>query len=29
MADLGHAPDQPIYLRFQLRAANLFAFEVA
>ena len=26
-SDLGHAEDQPIYFRFKLRAAKLFAFE--
>jgi hypothetical protein len=26
-ADLGHALDQPLYLRFRLRAARLYAFE--
>ena len=26
--DLGHAPDQPVTLRFRLRAARLFAFEL-
>ena len=26
-ADLGHAEDQPVYLRFKLRAAQLYAFE--
>lgn len=25
--DLGHAEDQPIYLRFKLRSAKLYAFE--
>jgi hypothetical protein len=27
LADLGHAENQPIYFRFKLRAAKLFAFE--
>ncbi len=27
-ADLGHAIDQPVYFRFKLRAARLFAFEL-
>lgn len=27
-ADLGHAGDQPVYFRFKLRAAKLYAFEV-
>ena len=28
-SDLGHGVDQPVYFRFRLRAAKLFAFEVA
>ena len=27
-ADLGHAEGQPVYLRFKLRAAKLYAFEL-
>ena len=27
-ADLGHATDQPVYFRFKLRAAKLYAFEI-